>query len=492
MFKKIKAVLLSAAKTVAKTAISVKNKATQFAKVSGKTTARFFKVNIVETFHLLVTAAKCTKNFFSKGLAVGGLKQAFGSVIRKAGELKHNNPVSFKKLVAITSSIGVVICCLLSVVFFNLNTMAVSVITNGQIVGYVTDSSELDDIMSSVSEKLVDVNDKEKIDAVKFGIAIVPKSCVKNGEELAVSVLTAQDDFSAKVGLFVNGELVTCASSEQTINEALEHRKARYTTLDTKTVSILEEIEMKTVYCSSDNIVSDKKAVEFIENEVKLPLSIQTERFSTTVKTLAHETILKQDSSKVIGYNRVSVSGKDGSCEVSEMITSINGKVIETVVVDEKLIEPAINQIIVTGTSTNGMTTVQKTLASKGISFLWPIESTSGMYISSAWGSGRNHTGIDITGDYGTPIYASCEGTVSYAGWAGEYGYLIVINHKGGYQTAYAHMSSIYVKAGQTVNTGDVIAGCGSTGIATGDHLHFEVRIGGTKVNPAPYLGLGY
>ena len=114
------------------------------------------------------------------------------------------------------------------------------------------------------------------------------------------------------------------------------------------------------------------------------------------------------------------------------------------------------------------------------------------MYISSAWGDGRGHKGLDITGDYGTDIYASYDGTVAYAGWSGEYGYLIVINHKGGYQTAYAHMSSIYVKAGDIVKTGDVIAGCGSTGIATGEHVHFEVRIGGTSVNPAPYLGIGY
>ena len=492
MFAKIKAVISSAVKSVVGAAISAKNKSVSFVKMLGTKTVKFIKLNIVETFRLGVVAVKFVKNFFSKCIAIGGIKHAVESLANKIEDYKTKNPAAFNKLAVLSASVCVALCCLLSALFFSFNTMAVSVITNGQIVGYVSDSSELDSIMSGVSALLVDEQDKDKIDTIKFGLAMVPKSSIKKGEDLALSVLSAQDNITASVGLYVDGVLATCASSEQVIKEALENRKAKYVTKDTEFVSILEKIELKTVYCSNENKVSDKNAIELISSESKLSLSIQTKVYSTTVKTLSHETIIQEDSSKVVGYNRISVRGKDGSAEVSEMITRVNGKEVEAVVIEENIIKTPINQVIVKGTSTNGMSTVQKTLASKGISFLWPIAATENMYISSHWGDGRNHGGIDITGDYGTPIYASYEGTVAYAGWSGEYGYLIVINHKGGYQTAYAHMSSIYVKAGQTVKTGEVIAGCGQTGIATGDHVHFEVRIGGTRVNPAPYLGLAY
>lgn len=490
MFSKIKAVTSSAAKSVAATVISAKNKTVSFVKTLGTKTAKFVKLNIVETFRLGVVAVKFVKNFFTKGLAIGGLKHAIEALVRKTEEFKTKNPAAFKKLAVLCAGVCVAFSCLFSALLFSFNTMAVSVITNGQIVGYVSDSSELDSIMSGVSALLVNQQDKEKIDTIKFGLAMVPKTSIKRGEDLALSVLNAQDGMIASVGLYVDGELVTCASSEQIIKEALERRKAKYVTRDTELVSILEKIELKTVYCTEENKVADKAAVELISSEDKLGLSIQTKVYSTTVKTLTHQTVIKEDAAKVVGYNRVSVRGKDGSAEISEMITRVNGKVVETVVIEENVIDTPIDQIVVKGTSTNGMNTVQKTLASKGISFLWPIAATENMYISSTWGDGRNHKGIDITGDHGTPIFASCDGTVAFAGWSGEYGYLIVINHRGGYQTAYAHMSSIYVKAGQTVKSGDVIAGCGQTGIATGDHIHFEVRIGGTAVNPAPYLGL--
>ncbi|MBR5451391.1 MAG: peptidoglycan DD-metalloendopeptidase family protein [Clostridia bacterium] len=450
MFTKINAVISDAAKSVAKTAISALNKTVHILNVLGTKTVKFFKVNIVNTL------------------------------------------TSSKRFAVVVGGIGVAACVVLAMLFANFNTIAVSVITNGQIVGYVSDSSELDDIMSSVANSLTSDEDLTKVDDIKFGLAVVSKSVVENGADLAISVLEAQDDFSSAAGLYVNGEFVVSASDQKVITNALENLKNKYVTADTKSVSFLEEVAIKTVYYTDETAPSDDVATTLISNGTKVGLNVQTTSLVSSTKTIEYDVVTKHDSNRVVGYNRISVLGKDGSAEVKELVTSVNGSEVETVVVDEKVVETPINQIIVKGTSTNGMSTVQKTLTSKGISFLWPIAVTSDMYISSTWGDGRGHHGIDITGDYGTPIYASYEGTVAYAGWSGEYGYLIVINHKGGYQTAYAHMSSIYVKAGQTVKTGEVIAGCGSTGVATGDHVHFEVRIGGTRVNPAPYLGLGY
>ena len=98
------------------------------------------------------------------------------------------------------------------------------------------------------------------------------------------------------------------------------------------------------------------------------------------------------------------------------------------------------------------------------------------------------HTGTDFGDWYGTPIKASKSGTVQYSGWINGYGNSVVINHGNGQQTLYAHAESLNVYVGQYVSQGDVIAYVGSTGWSTGPHLHFEIRINGSHVNPMLYL----
>ena len=98
------------------------------------------------------------------------------------------------------------------------------------------------------------------------------------------------------------------------------------------------------------------------------------------------------------------------------------------------------------------------------------------------------HPGIDLHASYGDPIYACRAGTVVSAGWDGGYGNAVVIDHGGGMATLYAHQSRMAVTVGREVSAGEVIGYVGSTGYSTGPHLHFEVRIDGNPVDPAPYL----
>jgi peptidoglycan hydrolase-like protein with peptidoglycan-binding domain len=105
---------------------------------------------------------------------------------------------------------------------------------------------------------------------------------------------------------------------------------------------------------------------------------------------------------------------------------------------------------------------------------------------------GRWHTGLDFPEPMGTAIHAAGVGVVSFAGWnSGGYGNLVVITHRLGYETWYAHQSRIAAAVGQSVSGGVIIGYVGSTGFSTGPHLHFEVRHFGTPIDPTPYL-LGY
>jgi murein DD-endopeptidase MepM/ murein hydrolase activator NlpD len=101
---------------------------------------------------------------------------------------------------------------------------------------------------------------------------------------------------------------------------------------------------------------------------------------------------------------------------------------------------------------------------------------------------GTLHPGIDLGAPIGTPIHAAGTGTVVWCGWMSGYGNLVMIDHHNGLATAYGHQSRIAVGCNQQVTAGEVIGYVGSTGYSTGPHLHFEVRLNGTPVDPLGYL----
>jgi len=123
---------------------------------------------------------------------------------------------------------------------------------------------------------------------------------------------------------------------------------------------------------------------------------------------------------------------------------------------------------------------------------LWPVNGT----LSSAFGGrtdpfsgeGAFHTGIDLATASRTPVHVTADGVVLSAGWNGAYGKLVVIDHGNGLETYYAHLSQWLVVPGQEVRLGEVIGLSGATGRVTSPHVHYEVRVGGTPVNPYKYL----
>ena len=116
------------------------------------------------------------------------------------------------------------------------------------------------------------------------------------------------------------------------------------------------------------------------------------------------------------------------------------------------------------------------------------LTSDYGMRWHPVVGGRRAHKGVDLAGPVGTPIHATADGVVSKAEWFSSYGLYVSLEHGGDLQTRYGHMSRLNVASGQQVRKGDVIGFIGSTGRSTGPHLHYEVRIAGSAVNPIPYM----
>lgn len=127
---------------------------------------------------------------------------------------------------------------------------------------------------------------------------------------------------------------------------------------------------------------------------------------------------------------------------------------------------------------------------------IWPVAGPISSYYgyrTSPGGIGSTfHEGVDIAGDYGTPISATATGTVTQAGWVGGYGYLVEVKHADGIVTRYGHNSAVLVYEGQHVDQGSMIALMGSTGNSTGPHCHYEVRIHGEAVDPMYFLPQNY
>ena len=202
----------------------------------------------------------------------------------------------------------------------------------------------------------------------------------------------------------------------------------------------------------------------------------------TREERIPFETTTTYSSRMLTTQSKVNQKGENGLKEVTYRITSKNGVEIDKEIINEIVTKKPVTQEVVKGTARPSISTSNVRINTSG-RFAWPAASRR---ISSYFGPrGRGyHYGIDISGPTGTAIYAADSGRVTFSGYSGSYGRTVIIDHGGGVSTLYAHNSSNLVSVGASVKKGQTIARMGATGNATGSHLHFEIRINGTRVNP--------
>jgi len=198
---------------------------------------------------------------------------------------------------------------------------------------------------------------------------------------------------------------------------------------------------------------------------------------------IPYETVYEDDSSLWKGQQKVKKAGESGARIVTYKISKSNETEIDRQTMKEEILKEPVKKVVYRGTKIM----VASRDGGKG-SLAWPTRGR----ITSSYGVRRSsgiHTGVDIGCSTGTPIFSAESGTVIRAGWYGNYGKCVDINHGQGIVTRYAHLSVIDVTVGQKVSRGDIIGKGGSTGNSTGSHLHFEVRVNGKHTNPLRYLG---
>ena len=283
----------------------------------------------------------------------------------------------------------------------------------------------------------------------------------------------------------ISGEELGYVQNEDEFNKEIEENVENYSAKNVDTVALSAEPEYELKFVNKSEETNEDSILVAMQKEMKI--------------TYKYYDIL---------LNNEKIDSVDTKEEAEEIIKSMNEQNLEefSLTIAEKVTEnpqeiltndlEVAKNTVLGKISAEALQKKQEEEAKKALAdvngikiAVLPVTGT----ISSRYGvSSRirvsTHTGLDIAAASGTPIKVVSDGTVTFAGWSGSYGYLVKVSHGNGVETWYAHTSKMYVSVGQNVVAGDVIAAVGSTGNSTGPHLHLEIRINGKTVNPQNYI----
>lgn len=347
----------------------------------------------------------------------------------------------------------------------NYSLLAYSIKINGESVGIVETEYDAQNVINDVKSYFTKNTDQNTIlevstvENVEIEQVKVDNSEVQKPEALKNYIINGTD----KEEKYIIEEGDTYWTIAEYFNMSLDDLISANPSADSELIQIGDEL----------NLLVPKPFI-----------NVQVKRKVTKEEKIDFETKYEYVSYLYNDEKTVKVNGKYGLSKIEAIVTEQNGIQIAKEVVKETVIKGPQSEVIVTGT--------QDPPPSKGTGyFINPLPASS---ISSRFGSrsGGYHTGLDMAKSFGSPIKAADGGTVVFAGWSGSYGYMVEIDHGGGFTTRYAHCSDLYVSRGEKVYQGKVVGAVGETGIATGPHLHFEVRKYGSAVNPSNYIGVQY
>lgn len=359
-------------------------------------------------------------------------------------------------------------------------TLGLSVIYNGEIIGVVKSHKTFNKAVSYIEDNTQHIKVGNAINTASFGLTFTLKDKFLNKTQLADKIAENTDEIANASILYINDKPVAYTDIEN-VEALIEKSRCRYYIDGAENnAEFIDTVRLEKVFAYAKRVDGDKAVKEIIGN-----LNVKTVSKVSFEAPIAFSTKTVNTGAQLIGYSKITTPGKQGVASKTELVETVNGNESSREVLKNEILVEPVTQVVLKGTAVNMATATEKAQA-QSAGFIMPLNTY--VYISAYWGDGRNHKAIDFAGKRGTAIFAVQDGVVTCAGYRGNYGYLVEIDHGNGLRTRYAHCNALCVKVGQTVTQGQQIATMGNTGRSTGDHLHFEVLKNGTQVNPSTYI----
>lgn len=459
-------------------------------------------------------------------------KSSFGKKMRSFKDFCEKHKVS------LLTSFSIFIMLLVGVAgVFNYYT-AYAYSYNGQRLGLV---KEKDDVLRITDLVQSALTEDKNVDVVMDDIEFERVSALGDAEidssEDVLKRLSYMGNLNVKAyGIYVNGEKVGAVENKDAAAQVLQDIKDRYSSgregAEVEEAVFIENVDIRRSNTDLEDVLSEKEMVEKLctsgEKEVKHQVAagetladiaklysvteeqlleenpdidqtklevgsvitfhqtapILTVRITEQVtyeQEIPYETEERDDPDMYQGDSETSQQGENGLEEVTSRIVLVNGEQVEETPLVTTVKKEAVSEIIMVGSK-------ERPPSVGSGNYIWPL--SGGYTLTSNFGGrwGRAHEGIDLGVSVGADVLAADGGIVTYAGYSGAYGYLVIIDHQNGMETRYAHNSSLLVSEGDEVFQGMHIAESGNSGRSTGPHLHFEIRVNGVAKDPLNYL----
>lgn len=493
---------------------------------------------IIKLMHGCVIFATFISGRFVEPVTLYGVA-LYGLIARVSSDLLHITmcgchyiSVSLSRIKAnrITSALLITALTVI-VISSSFYSLGLEVIINGDSIGYVDSRADFKESCEFVEHRASEILERPYIinHDVCFNLKITPREKLLSSEDLKSMFFSEVTEMSQLYVLTVDGEAVGASQNKESLQGILDTLLGANQQGNVK-AEFMREVSITKKYADASNLCSHEEIMN------KLTSTIHDERYYTiapgdtldkiardngitkadlialnpglnanrltagknllTSRKLAFlpvkkivrvesceqipfETKTENSSNLYKGRTSVKVAGVRGQAKVVRDIEYLDNDEINRNTVSYTVVKQPVTQVTLVGTKTP-----PRTVATGR------FRRPTGGYVSSNYGyRGREfHSGVDFALKLGSKVVAADGGTVSFSGWKGNFGKLVIINHGNGMQTYYAHNSTLLVKAGQKVAKGEQIAKVGSTGRSSGPHCHFEIRVNGRHVNPWRYL----
>ncbi len=446
-----------------------------------------FKTLYVYIANLGILVTSIFKAFFK--LIFKGLQKLF-----KFNKASFSSAKTFfKRSIAFILIFSLLAVSVVYIISTDSKTDAVAITFGNEVVGYAQTINDADHAKNMALKSLgLTSNKKLDIKETKTEPYNIKSSAALS--ELLIKKMAP--DLVKVTEILIDGDVFCAVLDKQPAREIfLEQLEKAQKEYPDSSVSFAQEITfVEALYNIKDDRIWSTEQLK-LNLKTLSPLEICHADCKKTISTVEFDTVEIQTNTLFIGDKRIRRNGANGSEYAIDLVTYIGDKKVSSEHIMSVPVKNPVSQIVERGIRAESLSLGTYSVLQTTGYFCWPVVSLFTVTSPYGYRSLGYHRGIDISGANasGSLVVAGASGTVTEAGWStGGYGNYVVIDHGNGVETLYAHMldNSLMVNEGDKVTKGQAIGRVGNTGYSFGAHLHFEVRINGNRINPAPYLGL--